>query len=211
MTVSDGGTFAGTIQDGNKFGTDLPVSLNVSGGLLALTGTNIYSGGTLVTGGTLQVGSISALGTGGLAVDNATVDLAGFSASVTTLNGSAGTITSSVSGGSLSVNNGGAFSGTIQDGGLDAPVSLILNGGELMLSGTDSYSGGTLVTSGTLALENSDALAVGSSLTVGNNAAAFGELSRGAALTVVPEPGTLVLLVAGLIAGVGVRRMRKRT
>ena len=215
LTVSNGGTFAGTIQDGNQFGTDLPVALNVSGGLLKLSGTNTYSGGTLVTGGTLHVGSINALGTGGLAVNNATVDLAGFSPSITTLNGTAGTITSSVSSGSLSVNNGGAFSGTIEDGGLNAPVTLILNGGELSLSGTDTYSGGTLVTSGTLALENPQALAGGSSLTVGNASQLGGlfqePLSRSPALAVVPEPGTFALLIAGLVVGLGAWQRRKRS
>jgi len=39
--------------------------------------------------------------------------------------------------------------------------------GELILSGTNSYAGGTFVESGTLVLTNNEALAAGSSLTIG--------------------------------------------
>ena len=142
-------------------------------------------------------------------VADATFDLYGGSQTVASLTGS-GTVTNSNPGtiANLTVSNGGTFAGTIQDGldryNYDDPVSLIVSGGELVLTGTNTYEGGTLVSGGTLALENNEAIVAGSSLTVGN-AAAFSELSLGtapaarpAALAAVPEPGTLALLVAAV-------------
>jgi autotransporter-associated beta strand protein len=101
--------------------------------------------------------------------------------------------------------------------------------GELILSGTNSYAGGTFVESGTLVLTNNEALAAGSSLTIGD-ASAFSAGPTGAgsdtgaissrldqplaaspSITPVPEPGTLVLLLAfGLWSAVTCRRFCKR-
>ena len=173
---------------------------------LVLAGSNSYSGGSIVSGGTLQMANAAALGTGGLTADAGTVDLAGYSPTITTLNGLAGTITSSVTGAvSLTVNDGGSFTGTIRDdaalGPGNAPVTLILSGGALSLDGTNTYSGGTVVADGTLTLGNSAAILSGSSLIVGENApSAFGDALPQTAAP-VPEPSTLVLLgVAGFLA-----------
>ena len=212
------GTFSGLIKSGTTANGALSLAKDGTG-TETLTGANTYIGGTTVSGGTLQLGNISALGTGGLTANNGTVDLAGFSPTVSTLNGAAGTITSSMAvSASLTVSgtNSGTFSGTIEDdpnlSAGSAPVSLILSGGELSLTGTNTYSGGTLVSSGTLALANSEAIAAGSSLTVGN-ASMFALAQGGAApgaVSAVPEPGTLVLLTAGgLLTVFAVRRRRK--
>jgi len=146
----------------------------------------------------------------------ATLDLYGGSQQVASLSdvipGQGGTITSSLAGSaSLTVTNGGSFSGTIEDG-LDSPVSLVLTGGDLTLAGTNTYSGGTLVSSGTLTLNDNEALAPGSSLTVGN-ASAFPAtlLAHDTTTMAVPEPGTLALLIAGLVVGLGIRQWRKRS
>jgi autotransporter-associated beta strand protein len=105
--------------------------------------------------------------------------------------------------------------------------------GELILSGTNSYAGGTFVESGTLVLTNNEALAAGSSLTIGD-ASAFaggltgagsdtGSVSSGLSspladheymvpapsITPVPEPGTLVLVAAGVVAGLATWRRRR--
>ena len=101
--------------------------------------------------------------------------------------------------------------------------SLTLDGdgtGELVLSGTNSFGsngGGTIVTNGTLILTNNETLAAGSSLTIGDASAfsggpggagsdAAGSAASGLpvdppSITPVPEPGTLVLVAAGVIAG----------
>jgi autotransporter-associated beta strand protein len=106
--------------------------------------------------------------------------------------------------------------------------SLLLNdAGTLILSGTNSFSGGTAVTNGTLILTNNEALAGGSSLTIGD-ASAFAAGPTGAgsdtgaissrlnaplaaspSITPVPEPGTLVLVVAGVVAGLATWRRRR--
>ena len=59
----------------------------------------------------------------------------------------------------------GILSGT---GGLEK-----VGAGLLILSGSNSYDGGTIVEAGTLDVTNSDALAEGSTLTVGAGASAF--------------------------------------
>ena len=98
ITVSPGVTlnWSGIIMDPRGSTT----TLNFAGaGTTVLSGNNTYTGGTFVEGsGTLQVGNNSAFGRGGLTADNGTVDLNGLNPSVTTLNGSAGTITSSALG-----------------------------------------------------------------------------------------------------------------
>ena len=140
----------------------------IGGGVLALTGANTYAGGTTVSGGVLQLGNSAALGSGGLTANNGTVDLAGFSVTVASLNGAAGTITNS--GGSvaqLTVTQNGAttFSGTLQDGA--SPTSLVLTGtGALVLNGANTFSGrvvvntasdaGQIVVANPLALQNAN-------------------------------------------------------
>jgi autotransporter-associated beta strand protein len=91
--------------------------------------------------------------------------------------------------------------------------SLTVSGaGTLVLSGTNTYSGGTLVSSGTLTVASSESLLDGSSLTVGAASAfpsAIGAPTPAAqCVAAVPEPGTLVLVLAGLIVGFGVWRKR---
>jgi autotransporter-associated beta strand protein len=96
--------------------------------------------------------------------------------------------------------------------------SLIKQGtGELILSGVNTYTGGTTVDAGTLAITSNSAIADGTSLTVGAggtfifdpSAALAPVTSSGAAVAAVPEPGTLALLIAGLVVGFGVWRRKK--
>lgn len=88
-----------------------------------------------------------------------------------------------------------------------AGKALSLDGvGTLILSGSNSYGGGTAVDAGTLIVKTSSALPDGKSLTVAAggtfvfNPAAGGAAVIGSAggVAAVPEPGTLVLLLAGL-------------
>ena len=105
--------------------------------------------------------------------------------------------------------------------------SLSVNGpGTLILGGSDTYSNGTSVNAGTLIITSSNALPSGSSLTVAGGATFIYDPSVAAApaagggailaaspagVAAVPEPGSLALLIAGLIVGIGVTwRRRKR-
>jgi autotransporter-associated beta strand protein len=91
--------------------------------------------------------------------------------------------------------------------------SLTLNGlgGILILSGSDNYTGGTIVTAGTLILESASAVTDGSSLSVGSgegllfDPAATDSLAipREQTISPVPEPGTLPLLISALVMATG--------
>ena len=93
--------------------------------------------------------------------------------------------------------------------------------GTLVLSGSNTYSGGTYVTDGKLIVAASDALLDGSNLFVGANAVfSFGTVlpanvsAAGRLLPsgAVPEPATLALLAAA-VCGAAVcdrRRLRRK-
>jgi fibronectin-binding autotransporter adhesin len=195
-------------------------------GTTTLSGSNGYSGGTSITSGVLQLGNTAALGTGGLAANGGTLDLEGNSILVPSFSGAAGAVTDygfNFGTTTLTVNQSLAttFGGTIADGPWNL-LSLSLSGGTLTLSGTNSYTGGTTVADGTLILTSAEAISDGTSLTVGN-ALAFPAApvpcavaglptepqSLSAAITPVPEPGTLILLVAGA-AMLAMYRKRRR-
>ena len=125
-------------------------------------------------------------------------------------------------GGSLAIAESNSSSLTISgnisdDNGAESLTLLGDGSGELVLSGNNTYGGGTDVEGGILEVTKSNALPSGSGLTVGSGGTVvFGDPS-GAGVTMVataaaggfarrlgcpvPEPGTLVLLgVAGIVA-----------
>jgi autotransporter-associated beta strand protein len=118
-------------------------------------------------------------------------------------------------GGNATIDTGG-YSVTLS-GRLIGPGNLIKSGsGKLILSGTNTYTGGTTVLDGTLVVSNQKALADGSDLTIGN-AAAFPApiliseaVPVGSAGSPVPEPSTfeLIAAVSIAVAGYGWRRSR---
>ena len=118
----------------------------------------------------------------------------------------------------LSFGTAGGISGT-------GPLKMDGPGGALILSGSDSFSGGTIVEAGRLDVTSAAALPRGQSLTVGaggtfifDPTAAAAPLAggavaaSGAAVAAVPEPSSLLLLAAGVLAsGMAWRRKRART
>jgi autotransporter-associated beta strand protein len=134
---------------------------------LILSGTNSYFGGTTVDDGTLQVGGNSALPGNpdgndlGVTVDlGATLDLAGWSPTITNLSGD-GTVTTSAANVANSrdpalltitgtVSHASAFDGTITDGSLRdwLAIDLDANNGTQWLGGDNTYSGGTTIAAG---------------------------------------------------------------
>jgi len=111
-------------------------------------------------------------------------------------------------------------------GSISGSGSLVLmGGGELILSGSNNYTGGTDVVSGELVLSHADSLPRGSSLTIGS-AAAFGAGSDGEDVSIgsspyesgappstetVPEPSTIAVVCAvGPLLLMRFLRRRKR-
>jgi autotransporter-associated beta strand protein len=185
----------------------------------ATGGTSAYVGFTGATGGEFAIQTISnfsfiaGLGNGNLSglpaatalkiSASAVFDLAGANQTIASLSDGAGggsvinsaptlpsILTLSPTGGSTT------FSGSILSGGTLGAIELVQNGsGTQVLSGANTYTGGTVVASGELILQSSSAILDGSSLTVGAGAAAFSAPIVGAP-AVVPEPGALGLLAA---------------
>uniref|UniRef100_UPI00334056EF autotransporter domain-containing protein n=1 Tax=Sandarakinorhabdus sp. TaxID=1916663 RepID=UPI00334056EF len=135
-------------------------------GVLVLNGENSYTGGTALTAGTIRVGTSLALGTGGVAAAAGTTIQAG-NAGVTLANSIA------MAGGMTADNNGQqfGFGGVVSGVG---PLTVIDStggaAGVLTLSGTNSYTGGTVV--------NATAVRVAADVNLGN-AAGNVTLNRG--------------------------------
>jgi len=110
--------------------------------------------------------------------------------------------------------SGGTMGGTIQGAGSLTKVGP----GTLILSGSNTYQGGTTVDAGTLTVNTSAAMPAGTSLTVAAGGTFIFDPSVSGAPVVasqggasaVPEPGTLALLAAALVLGVGIRWKRRR-
>jgi autotransporter-associated beta strand protein len=181
LTLTDTSTGAtaitGNIGNGSA-GGKVALLVNSSGsGLVKLSGTDSYTGGTTISAGGLQLGGAGALpSTGALVVGTtstaATLDLNANNATVGgTFSGSTGGMVTSNAAGTgtytLTVNNtaGGTqtYAGLIQDGSTNF-VGLALgstNTGVLALTGASTYSGGTSIGAGTLQVGNATALGSG--------------------------------------------------
>jgi len=151
-------------------GTELSVSGNVSGattnntlvingaGTTALSGNNSYGpasgtvGTTLSGGGTLQVGSNTALGQGDLDVTGNNTLQAGAASLSVTNNIILGLGTA------VTVNNNG--DNLALDGGISGlPGFTAIGNGKLILNGTNTYSGYTVVDAGVLSISSTSNLA----------------------------------------------------
>ncbi|MGY8661494.1 autotransporter domain-containing protein [Bradyrhizobium sp. UFLA05-109] len=147
--------------DIQSFDGVLSGQINGSGGLtklgsgtLALTGANAYSGGTTLNAGTLVVGNNAALGTGTLAMAEGTTLSFASTGNFTIAN-------------NITISGDPTFtppsattqtiSGVISDG--TSPGFLEMAGpGTLVLSGANTYSGGTTISAGTLQLSGAGTL-----------------------------------------------------
>lgn len=162
-TIAGNGTITGSSFTATNTGT-LLISNSLAGlarftnrgtGTTILTASNSYSGGTLATNGTLIASNANALGTGGVTNNGALLDLGGNTLTNIFALGS-GTIQNGTI--SNSVNFTNLSNGTVS-ANLTGSGSLVRSGaGTLILSGTNSYDGLTLVSSGTLIASNPYAL-----------------------------------------------------
>jgi autotransporter-associated beta strand protein len=148
-------------------------------GTLALSGSNLHSGGTTLANGTLQINSSSALGSGLFTIQGGTIDNTSGAPMVLansqswagdfTFTGSSNLTTADVSlsgnrtvttvSGILSVN------GSVTGGGLTKSGA-----GTLVLAGNNSYGGSTTVTAGTLRLQGGAAIPDAGALILNNSA-----------------------------------------
>jgi autotransporter-associated beta strand protein len=121
-----------------------------------LSGSNTYGGGTILSGGTLSVGSSANLPTGALTFNGGTLQITG-----TTLSSfDAYTVNWGSFNGGLDLASGDFIVVTNAIGGVG---SLSKSGaGTLVLSGTNTYGGGTTVNAGYLRVSNAQALGPGS-------------------------------------------------
>ncbi|WP_274533620.1 autotransporter domain-containing protein [Bosea sp. BIWAKO-01] len=137
-------------------------------GRLLLSGTNTYTGATLVQAGTLQAGAAGAFASASAFTVNAgaTLDLAGFNQSIASLAGAGAVSLGSATLTLGSTNQTTAFSGAISGSG-----GLIKTGnGDFTLGGATNYTGATLVSTGTLRAGATGAFSAGSAFSVSTGA-----------------------------------------
>ena len=126
------------------------LNLDKTGGAIAVTGD-------LVIQGTVQLDQANQIATTSTVIDNGTLNLVQSTQTIGTLNGD-GKVLLSASG-VLTVESG-SFSGQMQDN--ESAGALVKSGtGAFILSGSSSYSGGTMLESGTLFADNNHALGTG--------------------------------------------------
>ncbi len=190
---------------------NLVVSGSISGGggltktgsgTLILSNANTLAGGTLIGGGTLALANSLALqqskldtsGSGYLSFGPLTAATFGGLSGP----GSLKLANSASSPVALSVGNNNV--GTTYSGTLSGPGSLTKVGrGTLTLTGSDTYTGGTIVAAGALIATSPMAIYDGTALTVGSTAAFIhAPFAPTAAPNVVPEPSALALLGIGV-------------
>ncbi|WP_244285190.1 autotransporter-associated beta strand repeat-containing protein [Acetobacter persici] len=165
-------------------------------GVITLSGSNAYTGGTTINSGGLSAGSSSAFGTGGVTMAEGTkISFAQDGLSLANdfvLNGDPtfdvdGTQTDTVS-------------GIISDG--STPGDVVKTGlGTLTLSGDNTYTGGTDIQSGTIAITSASALGTGSVKNDGS--LIFALTGDGTVANAISGTGTLVKTGAGTVTLTG--------
>ena len=152
-----------------------------------LTGTNSYSGGTIVNSGTLAITNGGTLGAtnGGVSISGGTIDLGG----QTRTNGAFTLVSGVLTNGTLR-----ATSYTVDAGSISANLvgtgALTMNGsGTVTLSGVNTYSGGTLISSGTLA---GDSTSLQGNIT-NNSFLQFNQMTNGSVSSVLSGTGALIM------------------
>ncbi|NBV01384.1 MAG: hypothetical protein EBS31_08175, partial [Burkholderiaceae bacterium] len=185
ITINSGNgtvTSGGGVNDGQVSGLIQGGNFVKSGaGIFVIKGSNTYSGSTTISAGTLRLGAANSIPTGtGLTVTG-TLDLGGFNQTVSSLSG-AGLISSSGSGTLVLTVSSGSYSGVIENGTAGSVGLTKTSTSTLALSGSNTYTGPTLVNQGVLTIGHSNGLGVSVQTTVSDGAALWlqGGISIGA-------------------------------
>ena len=169
LTITGSGastSFGGSIQDGAG-----QVALNVTGGVVILAGANTYSGSNVISGGTLEALTTAALpgySTSGNISMAASATLAvragGFgqwaASDIDTLRAN-GLSATTINLGIDTANGSFAYPSNIANGAGGALSLVKLGANTLTLSGSNTYTGKTVINGGVLSLANSAALSSG--------------------------------------------------
>jgi len=189
LTVQSG---AGNITLGANLAGSGAVTANSS--LLALLGTNSYTGGTIINSGTVQINSSNSLGSSSGAVQLAA------GTTLEALNTASSANSFALTGDpTIQVDSGTyTISGVIADG--SSPGTLVETGsGTLVLANTETYSGQTQITSGTLQLGNgtTDGVLANTSAAVDNSALVFDPVGTDTAAYGISGTGSVAQIGAG--------------
>ena len=149
---SGGVTISGVIADGAAGTGTVSVRQNNSNGTMTLSGNNTYTGGTTVDAGTLALGAASRLSnTGALTINGGTFDMKTFSDTVGAVAVNGGLLSNGTLTGSSYAVTGGTISAVLAGTG----VALTKTGtGTTVLSGANSYTGGTFLNEGVLSVSS---------------------------------------------------------
>ena len=225
-------TINNNLLGGGHFGSATGGTLTIADPIFSTTnvssriGTVIFKGGGsysnfLQNAGTVRLGANNGLSTSAsveLAVSAAGVlDLAGFNQTLaglkrTTANAASVTNSSSTADSVLTVTGTSSYPGLIEDSGVAGNrIALVVSGGDLTLSGSNSYSGGTVVSAGALRVNNTEgsgtgtgAVAVQSGATLAGQGILAGDVTVSAGATLAPGGagvGTLTLNGSLSLAG----------
>ena len=153
-TGSGGVTISGVIANGDAGTGVVAVRQNNSNGTMTLSGGNTYTGGTTVDAGTLALGNNNRLNdTGALTINGGTFDMKTFSDTVgaVTVNGGTviGSSTTGLTGSSYAV-TGGTISAKLAGTGALTKTGA----GTTVLSGVNTYTGGTFLNGGVLSVSS---------------------------------------------------------
>ena len=204
-----------TISISNNIGETVPNARvrQIGASTLILSGTNTYTGGTLISAGILQVTNVNSVGTGAVTLDGGAFQADGFSDLTFTndfkVNTTGGTIDnkSIVLGLSGTISNGNGTTGVLQLAGL----------GTTVLSGSNTYTGGTNVLNATLQVTNNSSVGSGtvtldnalfqadgvSNLTFSNNF----RINNSAIGSAIDANGTTLTIAGNITDGTGAGKL----
>ncbi|CAN5580088.1 hypothetical protein BH09VER1_BH09VER1_32260 [soil metagenome] len=152
---------------------------------IVVSGSNSYTGRTIISDIKVTMGSVYAFGSGTVTV-NSILDAAGYAIDFTRVIGT-GTITTT---GTYNVSTD-SFLGV--NNVLAGSAALVKSGtGETFLYGANTYTGGTTITSGTLTMYNAAALSSTGTVTIASGALLYDGFNYGFDVTRLAGSGTIL-------------------